>query len=488
MLTDLYQLTMAYAAWKAGTVEGPKAKIGVFDLYFRGHPFAGGYAVNCGLNSALELIEMFRFEDDDCAYLASLKGSDGKPLFEIGFTEFLRKMKLTIQVDAVEEGRVVFANEPLLRIEGPVWQCQLLETPLLNVINFETLIATKAARVKFAAGDDEVLEFGLRRAQGIDGGLSSSRAAYVGGADATSNVMAGKIFDIPLRGTHAHSWVMSYESELDSFMKFAEAMPNNSVFLVDTYDSLDGVDNAVKAGLWLRSKGHEMLGIRLDSGDFAYLSVEARKRLDAAGLLKAKIVASNDLDENLIMSLKQQGARVDTWGVGTKLVTAYDQPALGGVCKLTAVRDGEGPWVYRIKLSEQIAKVTTPGIHQIRRFTADGLFAGDMIYDIREEPMGDQTIVDPIDATRRKTFSNADQYEDLLIPVVRDGQVIIKKPSLDEIRARRRKDLALLHPATLRFLNPHRYPVGLESALHQMKSEMILRLRSQTGKQSKGKS
>ena len=192
-------------------------------------------------------------------------------------------MRLSIQVDAVEEGRVVFANEPLLRIEGPIWQCQLLETPLLNVINFETLIATKAARVKFAAGDDEVLEFGLRRAQGIDGGLSSSRAAYVGGADATSNVMAGKIFGIPLRGTHAHSWVMSYESELDSFMKFAEAMPNNSVFLVDTYDSLDGVDNAIRAGLWLRSQGHEMLGIRLDSGDFAYLSVEARKRLDSAG-------------------------------------------------------------------------------------------------------------------------------------------------------------------------------------------------------------
>jgi nicotinate phosphoribosyltransferase len=475
MLTDLYQLTMAYAAWK--TQDSPSSKTGVFDLYFRRNPFSGGYAVLCGLDSVLDLIENYGFGDEDCAYLASLKGSDGKPLFEAGFISFLRNSKLSVDIDAIEEGRVVFANEPLLRVQGPIWQCQLLETPLLNLINFETLIATKAARIKFAADGDSVLEFGLRRAQGVSGALSASRAAYVGGADATSNVLAGKVYGIPLQGTHAHSWVMSFDDELEAFMKFAQAMPANSVFLVDTYDTIKGVQNAIQAGLWLKSQGHQMLGIRLDSGDLAYLSVEARKLLDAAGLKDAKILATNDLDEVLIQNLKIQGARIDAWGVGTKLATAFDQPALGGVFKLVAMKEDDQDWKSRIKLSEQVIKTTTPGIHQVRRFKSDGLYVGDMVYDIRHEPTQDQIIVDLTDPTRRKAFASSMSHEDLLKPVVRNGRVASTRPSLEEIRARRIQDLKSIHPTTLRFLNPHTYPVGLEVSLHEMKSKMILELR-----------
>jgi nicotinate phosphoribosyltransferase len=469
---------MAYSAWKAQTVDGAQQKTGVFDLYFRNNPFRGGYAINCGLSSVLDLIETFRFSEQDCAYLSELKGGDGKALFDSGFIKFLSDAKLTVDIDAIDEGRIVFANEPLLRVQGPVWQCQLLETPLLNFINFETLVATKAARVKFAAGTDAVLEFGLRRAQGVSGALSAARAAYVGGADATSNILAGKIHGIPVRGTHAHSWVMSYDDERDAFMKFAAAMPNNSIFLVDTYDTLEGVKNAIEAGLWLKSQGHKMAGIRLDSGDLAYLSQESRKLLDQAGLTDAKIVASNDLDENLIQSLKIQGAKIDIWGVGTKLVTAYDQPALGGVFKLVALKDGNSDWKYRIKLSEQIAKVTTPGIHQVRRFKADGLFAGDMIYDVRQAAGAQPMIVDPNDPTRRKQFGASAEFEDLLKPVVRNGKVIKRDDSIETVRARRASDLKQLHPTSQRFLNPHLYPVGLEPSLHEMKIQMIQDIRN----------
>lgn len=477
MLTDLYQLTMAYAAWKSGTASGPRQKSGVFDLYFRHNPFHGGYAVNCGLNSVLDFVEDWKIDESDGEYLASLQGSDGKALFDREFILFLQQAKLSVDIDAIAEGRLVFANEPLLRVQGPVWQCQLLETPLLTLMNFETLIATKAARVKHAAGNASVLEFGLRRAQGIDGGLTASRAAYVGGADASSNVLAGKIYGIPVRGTHAHSWVMSYESELESFMDFARAMPNNSIFLVDTYNTLDGVRHAIETGLWLKRQGQHMVGIRLDSGDLAYLSIEARKLLDAAGLTDAKIVASCDLDETLIQNLKMQGARVDIWGVGTKLVTGFDQPALGGVFKLVAVREGGKDWQYRLKLSEQMVKVTTPGIHQVRRFKSAGVFGGDMIYDTRLGIGDAPTMVDPADSMRRKQFASQLDYEDLLQPVVRDGRVAVHRANIDEIRTRRQKDMESIHQSALRFLNPHDYPVGLEASLFELKQKMIQRLR-----------
>jgi len=314
--------------------------------------------------------------------------------------------------------------------------------------------------------------------------LTAARSCYLAGCDATSNVLAGKVFGIPVRGTHAHSWIMSFDSELEAFMKYAEAMPNNCIFLVDTYDTLQGVRHAVEAGRWLKSKGHKMLGIRLDSGDLAYLSIEARKILDEAGFQDAKIVASNDLDENLIVSLKQQGAKIDTWAVGTKLVTAFDQPALGGVFKLVAMREKTGEYRDRIKLSEQIAKVTNPGIHQVRRFFENGLMVGDMIYDIRSAVSKEAVIVDPNDPFRRKKFSATTEFIDLLKPVVEKGRVIYARPSLDEIRKTCAKEISQLHPATRRFANPHAYVVGLEAGLHQKKTDMILKLRNFSSKEA----
>ncbi|MDA1229657.1 MAG: nicotinate phosphoribosyltransferase, partial [Planctomycetota bacterium] len=340
LLTDLYQLTMAYGYWQQGKAE----QQAVFHLFFRSNPFKGGFVIAAGLEPALEFIRPFRFKPDDVAFLATITGNDNQPLFEPAFLEYLGQLELTLDIDAIPEGTVVFPHAPLLRVRGPILQCQLLETALLNIINFQSLIATKAARIVMAAQSDPVLEFGLRRAQGIDGALAASRAAYIGGCAATSNVLAGKRFGIPVKGTHAHSWVMSFDTELESFSAYAEAMPNNCVFLVDTYDTLEGIRNAITVGNRLRDSGHSMVGIRLDSGDLAWLSIEARKLLDAGGFQDAAIVASNDLDERLIASLKQQGATIGVWGVGTKLVTAYDQPALGGVYKLGAMMDAAGEW------------------------------------------------------------------------------------------------------------------------------------------------
>ncbi|MES2572953.1 MAG: nicotinate phosphoribosyltransferase, partial [Verrucomicrobiota bacterium] len=349
LLTDLYQLTMLYAHWKSDTAD----KEAVFHLFYRKQPFKGGFSIACGLSDAIDYLRALSFGEEELAYLRTLCGNDGKPLFEHAFLEYLQAMEWQCEVDGIPEGTVVFPHEPLLRIQGPLIQCQLVETTLLNLLNFQTLIATKAARVCLATQGDPVMEFGLRRAQGADGALAASRAAYIGGCAATSNVLAGHLFGIPVRGTHAHSWVMSFDTEENAFRAYAEAMPNNAVFLVDTYDTIRGVQNAIRQGIALREKGHELAGIRLDSGDLAYLSIEARRMLDEAGFPNASIVASNDLDEHTIVSLKQQGATINVWGVGTKLVTAYDQPALGGVYKLAAVRAGSGAWEHRVKLSEQ---------------------------------------------------------------------------------------------------------------------------------------
>ncbi len=304
-----------------------------------------------------------------------------------GFLDYLRDLKFACDVDAVPEGTPVFPYEPLVRVKGPILQAQIIETLLLTIINFQTLIATKAARVNIAARGEDVLEFGARRAQGVDGALTASRAAYIGGCAATSNVMAGKVWNIPVKGTHAHSWVMLFEDELEAFQTYARTMPNNCVFLVDTYDTLAGVRHAVEVGKWLRENGHKLLGVRLDSGDLATLSIGARQILDEAGFEDAAIVASNDLDEYLIRSLKEQGAKISVWGVGTRLATAYDQPALGGVYKLSAVLEN-GKWQPRLKLSEQTVKISNPGILQVRRFrraatdkAAPGQLFADAIYN-----------------------------------------------------------------------------------------------------------
>lgn len=473
LATDLYQLTMAYGYWKAKV----DSKEAVFDLFFRKNPFQGGFSVACGLSYVLDYLNEYRFDDTDIAYLATLTGNDGQPLFEGAFLDYLRKLKFTCDIDAVPEGTVVFPHEPLVRVKGPIVQCQLLETPLLNIINFQTLIATKAARICLATRGEPVLEFGLRRAQGMDGALAASWACYIGGCAATSNVLAGKLFGIPVKGTHAHSWIMSFDNELEAFQTYAEAMPNNCVFLVDTYDTLEGVRRAAEVGKWLRQRGHKMVGIRLDSGDLAYLSIEARKILDEAGFPETVIVASNDLNEQIIDSLKDQGARIDVWGVGTKLVTAHDQPALGGVYKLAAIRQAGGPWQYKVKLSEQAIKVSTPGIHQVRRYYKGDENLADMIFDEELGVPSPAVMVDPADPTRRKKLPAGTAYQDLLTPIFRDGRQVYELPSSDVIRRYAEEQRGRFHAGIKRFVNPHRYPVGLERSLHELKTKLILEAR-----------
>ncbi len=481
LFTDLYQLTMAFGYWKAKL----HTHQSVFHLFFRKNPFGGGYALAAGLEDALDYLRQFHFAAADLEYLATLCGNDDKPLFPRAFLDYLGELRFDCDVDAVPEGTPIFAHEPLLRVQGAIIPCQLVETALLNILNFQTLIATKAARVCEAAGNNPVLEFGARRAQGPDGALSASRAAFIGGCSSTSNVLAGKRLGIPVKGTHAHSWVMMFDDELESFKSYARAMPNNCVFLVDTYDTLEGVRHAAKVGIWLRSLGFKMAGIRLDSGDLAYLSIEARKILDAAGLPNTPILASNDLDEHVIESLKAQGAPIAIWGVGTQLITGGDQSALGGVYKLSATRapleNGWGEWRHRIKLSDDLVKISTPGFQNVRRFyesdDENALAIADAIYDAHDTSLDWSkgcTIVDPADAVRRKKVASSTRSADLLIPVLRDGQSVYNSPSLPEIRENAARNLARLHPAIRRFTNPHRYPAGLEQSLHERKMQLVL--------------
>jgi nicotinate phosphoribosyltransferase len=354
LLTDLYQLTMASGYFQSGLAE----REAVFHLVFRKCPFGGQYAVACGLQSVIEFVEQFALAEDDVDYLRSLTAPGGGPLFDEPFLNYFRQLRLQCDIDAMPEGTVVFAHEPLLRVRGPLIACQLLETVLLNLVNFPTLVATKAARVCYAARGETVLEFGLRRAQGIDGGLAASRAAFVGGCDATSNVLAGKLLGIPVRGTHAHSWVMTFDDETEAFRTYARVMPQNCILLVDTYDTIHGIRNAIRVGQQLKREGRRLAGLRLDSGDLAELSKQARRMLDEAGFSDTTIVASSDLDEYEIERLKQRGSAIDVWGVGTRLATAYDQPALGGVYKLSAQRDTQGAWQFKVKLYDDLAKAS----------------------------------------------------------------------------------------------------------------------------------
>ncbi len=478
LLTDLYQLTMAQAGFKLGLAE----REAVFSLHFRKHPFAGGYTVAAGLSEALEWLSLFAPDQDDLTYLAGLPSAGGGRLFSPPFLDWLSAQRLSLDIDAVPEGRVVFPHEPVVRVRGPLWQGQLVETALLTIINFQSLIATKAARICAAAQGDAVVDFGLRRAQGVDGSLSATRAAYIGGVAATSNTLAGRLLGIPVRGTHAHSWVMSFRDEQEAFSAYAAAMPDDTLLLVDTYDTLDGVRKAVRVGLELRRSGHRLLGIRLDSGDLAFLSRQARAMLDEAGLHDASIVASNDLDEHTIESLKGQGARIDTWGVGTRLITAHDQPALGGVYKLTALREADG-WRPVVKASEHTAKASVPGVLAVRRFSRDGQFIGDMIHDETDPATTESAvIVHPAEPLRRRAL--AGPSEPLLKPVMRAGTIVPDfnrdASSLAAARARCADDLARLDPACRRLLNPHEYPAGLELSLHDRRTRMILDARGRT--------
>jgi nicotinate phosphoribosyltransferase len=476
LLTDLYQLTMACGYWKAGTAE----REAVFHLSFRRAPFGGGYAIAAGLGPALDFQRRLAFSADDLAYLSTLRDSEGAPLFPAGFLDYLERMQFACTVDAAPEGSVVFGHEPIVRVRGPIAHAQLVETALLTMINFETLIATKASRVVQAARGAPVIEFGLRRAHGIDGGISASRAAYVGGCTGTSNVLAGKRFGIPVAGTHAHSWVMFHGDELAAFRAYAEAMPGNCTLLVDTYDSLDGVRHAIVVGRELRARGHELAGIRLDSGDLAHLSIEARRLLDEGGFPDAKIVASNDLDEAVITSLLEQGARIDTYGVGTRLVTAYDQPALGGVYKLGAARDEHGAWRDAIKLSEQPIKITNPGTLAVRRLRRAGELVADIIYD---SDAGWQAarlhdIEDPFRAPYEPAFDDASE---LLVTYLKHGEPVRDPDSVHDARTRAARELAELSPRARRFLNPQPYPVGLDPHVHARKQKLVAEARAHGG-------
>ena len=476
LLTDLYQLTMAQGYWETG--QG--ATQACFHAYFRDYPFRGGYAVACGFDQLAELIEDFAFTSDDIAYLASLDAPGGGKLFRPEFLEYLRTFKLRVDIDAVVEGTIVFPHEPLVRVTGPIMDCQLVETALLNCVNFQTLIATKAARVCLAAHGAPVAEFGLRRAQGAGGGLWASRAAVVGGCASTSNVLAGKRYGLPVSGTHAHSWVMSFPDELTAFRAYAQEFPHNCVLLVDTYNVEQGIRNAITVGLEMRARGQRLAGIRIDSGDLAWLAKMARRMLDEAGLDDCGIVLSNDLDEYTIQSILDEGAPVTSWGVGTKLACAFDQPTLGGVYKLSATRaPGQDAWTDRLKISESAAKLTVPGVLDVRRYyNEDGRIAGDMVFDVNTGVGGREVIVDPLDSLRQKNLLGK-RFETLLAPLARGGRVVLDAQHRNAMEAQRRcrEGLACLDESQKRMLNPHTYPVGLEYGLCERRRALVGKLR-----------
>ena len=466
MLTDLYQLTMM----QGYLVNGCRDKEAVFDVFFRTLPFKGGYALVSGLEQVVEYIENLTFQEEDLAYLRSLN------LFSGDFIEELRNFRFTGDIDAVPEGTPVFPYEPLIRVKGRIFETQLLETAILNLVNFETLIATKASRVVAAANGGPIMEFGLRRAQGPDAGILGARAAFIGGCQSTSNVLAGERYGIPISGTQAHSWIQCFPSELEAFRAYARTFPDNCLLLVDTYSVLEsGVPNAIKVGLELEAEGHHFQGIRLDSGDLTYLSREARRMLDEAGLKSAIIVGSNDLDEETIFAIRSQGARIDAWGVGTHLITSKDSPSLGGVYKLAAEGE-EGVFHPRLKVSENIAKITNPGIKKIVRFydragkaMADVIALEDEVFNERKS----LEIFDPIQTWKRKTLKNFHTRE-LLVPIFRGGRRVYELPKLQEIQAYAKKELNTFWDEVKRLTNPHRYIVDLSANLFELKQQLLL--------------
>jgi nicotinate phosphoribosyltransferase len=475
---------MACGYWNAGVSDHEAA----FHVTFRENPFGGEFTVACGLATAIDFLRAFHFNRTEIEYLASQRGNDGEPLFSAGFLDYLRSLRLTCEIDAIPEGTLVFPNEPLIRVCGPIIQCQILETALLNILNFESLIATKAARVCLAAENDPVIEFGLRRAQGVDGGLTAARAACIGGCAGTSNLQAGQRFGIPVSGTQAHSWIMFFESESEAFEAYAKAMPNNCVFLVDTYNSLEGVRHAIDVASRLRKNGHEMIGVRLDSGDRVALSIETRRMLDKAGFTNAKIVCSGDLDEHIIADMKRRGAKIDMWGVGTKLTTGQPDAALGGIYKLSAVRRPGDQWQYRIKLSDEWAKTSYPGLLQVRRFREPGgRFIADAICECgasfqlakgrnlescaTEEPC---VIVD-LAGEKETEIPARTKYSDLLVPIFRRGQLVYEAPNIEASREHTRQQLRCAPPQILRLDDPTPYKIGLERSLHELRSTLIAR-------------
>lgn len=462
LLTDLYELTMLAGYFEKGMHEKPAS----FDLFFRTNPFKGSYAVFAGLEPALKYLVQLRFTEEDLAYLSGLG------IFKRKFLDFLKDFRFRCKVVAPPEGTVVFANEPLLTVEGNLAEAQLVETALLNIINFQTLVATKAARIQTAAGEGVVIEFGLRRAHGPDGGLSEARAAYVGGVRGTSNVWAGQSFGIPIKGTHAHSWIMAFPDELSAFRAYADCFPDSCILLVDTYDTLkSGIPNAITVARELRDKGYELIGVRLDSGDLAYLSKQTRRMFDEAGFPEVKIVASSELDEHIIHSIRDEGGKVDVYGVGTKLATCGGEGggALGGVYKLVRFEDRP-----KMKLTSDIAKATLPDRKRLLRAVGpDGRFVLDLMCREGEDPRAGDLVYDPANPSRHTEIPEVGALEEVRRTVMEDGEITVDLPALDECADRCAEQLKRLPEGCLRLTNPHRYKVSISQGLHDLRSRLI---------------
>lgn len=467
--TDLYQINMMETYWRDGIAE----RQSVFECYFRKMPFGSGYAIFAGLERIVDYINHLQFTASDIDYLRELG-------YQEDFLKYLSQLKMNLTLRSVEEGEIVFANEPLLQVEGPLVQCQLVETAILNIVNYQTLIATKAARIKQACKNDPVLEFGTRRAHEFDAAIWGTRAAYIGGFDATSNVRAGKIFGIPVSGTHAHALVQAYRDEYKAFKAYAETH-KDCVFLVDTYDTLNsGVPNAIRVADEMGDKIN-FLGVRIDSGDMAYISKKVRDQLDEADYPDAKIYASSDLDEATILNLKMQHAKIDVWGVGTKLITAFDQPALGAVYKIVAIEDDEGQIRDTIKLSSNAEKVSTPGRKQVWRITnrKDGKSEGDYValYEERPDIQEELYMFHPVYTYINKTVTDF-SARPLLQVIYKDGQQVYDLPELTQIRSHAQMNLASLWTEYKRNLNPQDYPVDLSQALWDHKMDLIEEVRA----------
>lgn len=471
LLTDLYELTMMQGYFKNSTNE-----VVVFDAFYRRNPNDGGFAVACGLEQVIDYIKNLKFSYDDIDYLRNLK------IFDEDFLDYLSSFHFTGDIYAIPEGTVVFPMEPLVKVVAPIMEAQLVETAILNIINHQSLIATKAARVVYAAKGDGIMEFGLRRAQGPDAGIYGARAAVIGGCIGTSNVLTGELFDVPVKGTHAHSWIMSFRDEYTAFKTYADLYPTACILLVDTYDTLrSGVPNAIRVFKEMREAGVPLTnyGIRLDSGDLAYLSKKARKMLDEAGFKDAVISASSDLDEYLIDSLKTQGAKITSWGVGTNLITSKDCPSFGGVYKLAAIMDEEtGEFIPKIKLSENTVKITNPGNKTVFRLydRENGKILADIIAlaDETIDEDKDLLIFDPHE-TWKKTLLEAGVFtvREILVPVFKRGVCVYESPKTMEIRQYCREEQETLWDETRRLVNPHNVYVDLSDKLYNMKKELL---------------
>ena len=471
LMTDLYQLTMMQGYYKYHKT----AQRVVFDLFYRENPFHAAFAIAAGLEQAIDYIRHLSFSREDIEYLRSLH------LFEEDFLQYLETFRFTGDIDAIPEGSIIFPGEPLIRVNAPIIEAQLIETTLLTLINHQSLIATKAARVVYAAKGDAVMEFGLRRAQGPDAGTLGARAAVIGGCVGTSNVLTAKLFDVAPKGTHPHSWVMSFDSELEAFRAYADLFPDMCILLVDTYDTLRcGVPNAIRVFQEMRDRGihSKMYGIRLDSGDLAYLSIEARRMLDDAGFPDAIISASSDLDEYLIRDLKLQGAQISLWGVGTKLITAQDNPSFGGVYKMSAEMNKEGKMQPKIKLSNNPGKITNPGVKKILRIydKDSGYLKADLIA-LEEEQYDesqDLTIFHPVDTWKRMTFRGGTyRLRSMLVPIFRDGICVYTSPSVTELRDYCLQEQNTLYRESRRLVNAQTIPVDLSQPLWDMKQAMM---------------